>query len=115
MLSLTLDQAGDSPLRFGRGLEMNNRLRRCTRSDEVDNLEIGGAGRTHSCPILHEQRDIATPQFAGTPAYGARSTIEVTFLAQNDSRKANCMLLGKFCWEIVTRPKVFDVSPVSGP
>src|SRR5450759_3591707 len=44
---LSLDQFSDSALRFGRGQEMSDRFRGCARGDEVDNLEIGGADRTH--------------------------------------------------------------------
>src|SRR5665647_1771217 len=48
----SLDQLSDSALRFGRGQEMSDRFRSCARGDELDDLEIGGAGRTHTVLIL---------------------------------------------------------------
>src|ERR1035437_6676722 len=53
---LSLDQLSDSALRFGRGQELSNRFRGCARGDELDNLEIGGVGRTHPVLILHHER-----------------------------------------------------------
>jgi hypothetical protein len=35
---------------------LSNRIRGCARGDELDNLEIGGAGRTHPVLILHYER-----------------------------------------------------------
>src|ERR1019366_1677949 len=53
---LSLDQLSDSALRFGRGHEMSNRFWSGARGDELDNLEIGGAGRTHPALIVHHKR-----------------------------------------------------------
>src|ERR1035441_3928540 len=54
---LALDQLSDSALRFGRGQEMSNRFRSCARGDELHDLEIAGAGRTHSVLIFQHEHD----------------------------------------------------------
>src|ERR1019366_10199253 len=59
---LTFDQLSDPALCFGRGMEMNDRFRSCACGDELDNLEIGGAGRTHSVLILHHRRCSPRPR-----------------------------------------------------
>ena len=47
-----LDKFGDAPLRFGRRAKMSDLGRSGSGRDKIDDLEVGGAGRTHSAFIL---------------------------------------------------------------